>query len=288
MHGRAKCKILKEIRQAIADENDIPYITRECTYKGDCSGTCPKCESELHYLESELEKRRRLGKNVVVSALCSGLILCTTACAESDPFDHALAGMPEMDTPPYDDGNDTGYEDIELAGAAEEWPEEEYSNEAESDVPESPSDAYDGLKVFASTFNTNGVYNKAQSCPLYTAEDNVTLRALCTYHWNGGNGAEPGVIRIYDITDKEETLIGSWEATARGGSGASNVYWDIFPDIELQKGHKYHIKDSDPETWSNNEKSDYMGFVELYTDETANVNGGGFKFLKDVWDKLIH
>ncbi len=55
MLGRAKCKILKEIRQTIADENDIPYVTRECTYQGDCSGTCPKCESELRYLEQELE-----------------------------------------------------------------------------------------------------------------------------------------------------------------------------------------------------------------------------------------
>ena len=26
MLGKAKCKILKEIRQTIADENDIPYI----------------------------------------------------------------------------------------------------------------------------------------------------------------------------------------------------------------------------------------------------------------------
>ena len=29
MLGKAKCKILKEIRQKIADENDIPYVTRE-------------------------------------------------------------------------------------------------------------------------------------------------------------------------------------------------------------------------------------------------------------------
>ena len=50
MKGKNKCKILKEIRQKIADENDIPYVTRECTYRGDCKGTCPKCEAELLYL----------------------------------------------------------------------------------------------------------------------------------------------------------------------------------------------------------------------------------------------
>ena len=42
MRGKDKCKILKEIRQRIADENDIPYVTRECSYQGECTGTCPR------------------------------------------------------------------------------------------------------------------------------------------------------------------------------------------------------------------------------------------------------
>jgi hypothetical protein len=56
--GKQICKILKEIRQRIAEENDIELITSECTYKGDCEGTCPKCEAELRYLEQELERRQ--------------------------------------------------------------------------------------------------------------------------------------------------------------------------------------------------------------------------------------
>ena len=47
MLGKQKCRILKQIRQRIADENDIPYVTRECTFQGECRGTCPRCESEL-------------------------------------------------------------------------------------------------------------------------------------------------------------------------------------------------------------------------------------------------
>lgn len=86
MLGKAKCKILKEIRQKIADENDIPYVTRECTYQGDCSGTCPKCESELRYLERELERRQRLGKAVAVTALCAGITAGTAACGTEDPY----------------------------------------------------------------------------------------------------------------------------------------------------------------------------------------------------------
>lgn len=82
MRGKNKCKILKEIRQKIADENDIPYVTRECTYQGDCSGTCPRCEAELRYLEQELEKRKRLGKGVAVAAIAASLAL-NTGCVPS-------------------------------------------------------------------------------------------------------------------------------------------------------------------------------------------------------------
>ena len=56
--GKQICKILKEIRQRIAEENDIELITSECSYKGDCQGTCPKCEAELRYLEQELERQQ--------------------------------------------------------------------------------------------------------------------------------------------------------------------------------------------------------------------------------------
>ena len=81
MRGKDKCKILKEIRQRIADENDIPYVTRECSYHGECTGTCPRCESELRYLEQQLERRRSLGKRVSVAALCVGIALASAGCA---------------------------------------------------------------------------------------------------------------------------------------------------------------------------------------------------------------
>ncbi|MCR5404076.1 MAG: hypothetical protein K6E91_09725 [Butyrivibrio sp.] len=289
MLGKAKCKILKEIRQRIADENDIPYVTRECTYQGSCSGTCPKCESELQYLESELEKRRRLGKGVAVTALCTGIVIGTAACSGPGVFTQELGGAAE--TPPeswnYKD-NDEADQPEELAGAAEEWPPEDVQDEEKDVIPKTSDEAFGGLKSFASTFNNKGVYNGPQACPLYTAEDDVVLKAVSTYHWNGGAGAAPGAIRIYDITDDESVLIGSWDATARDGSGAQNVLWDVFPDIQLQKGHKYHIKDSDPETWSTNEDADNMGFVELYTDSDAVVAGGGFKLIMSAINKLVN
>ena len=71
--GKRTCKILKEIRQQIADNNEIEYITSECHFQGECKGTCPKCESEVLYLESELNKRRQLGKVVTVAGISLGI-----------------------------------------------------------------------------------------------------------------------------------------------------------------------------------------------------------------------
>ena len=41
MNGKSKCKILKEIRRQIAENNDIEFVTSECKYQGDCLGTSP-------------------------------------------------------------------------------------------------------------------------------------------------------------------------------------------------------------------------------------------------------
>ena len=83
MLGKQKCKILKEIRQRIADENEIPYVTHECRYQGECSGTCPRCESELRYLEQQLSLRASMGKRVAVTALCAGMALSTAGCGSA-------------------------------------------------------------------------------------------------------------------------------------------------------------------------------------------------------------
>ncbi len=84
MNGKQKCKILKEIRAEIARSNEIEYVTSECQHKGDCKGTCPKCEAELRYLEKELEKRQRLGKTVAVAGMAVGIALTAAGCV--DPF----------------------------------------------------------------------------------------------------------------------------------------------------------------------------------------------------------
>lgn len=84
MKGKDKCKALKQIRQMIADENDIEYVTRECTYQGECKGTCPKCEAELRYLEKQLEKKQALGKKVAIAGISAGMTATLCACDPAD------------------------------------------------------------------------------------------------------------------------------------------------------------------------------------------------------------
>ncbi len=76
--GKEKCKILREIRVKVAKENNIPFNTKECDFKGECTGTCPKCDSELVYLQNEIDKRSSMGK---VIALSAGMAISLSACA---------------------------------------------------------------------------------------------------------------------------------------------------------------------------------------------------------------
>jgi len=84
--GKQTCKILKEIRRQIAEANEIEYITSECRYKGDCLGTCPKCEAEVRYLEQQLRARSLAGKAIAlagISAASLAMLLPMTSQAQA-------------------------------------------------------------------------------------------------------------------------------------------------------------------------------------------------------------
>ena len=103
MNGKSKCKMLKEIRKKIAEENDIEYITSECKFQGNCRGTCPKCEAELKYLEDELKKRRNIGKKIAVAGIAVSMMISSTGCEIENLF-----GNREL-TGDMDIGNDYSY-----------------------------------------------------------------------------------------------------------------------------------------------------------------------------------
>ena len=74
--GKSTCKLLKDIRQQIADANGISYQPKECQHKGDCAGTCPACEEEIRYLEEQLRNKQRGGLGLKVAGIAAGV--CVT------------------------------------------------------------------------------------------------------------------------------------------------------------------------------------------------------------------
>ena len=69
MTGKEKCTILRNIRNEIAKANGIDFETTECTYEGECMGFCPKCDSEVRYLERELQRKAREGESIQLTGL---------------------------------------------------------------------------------------------------------------------------------------------------------------------------------------------------------------------------
>lgn len=95
--GKKICETLKGIRRDIAAANEIDYNPAECHHEGDCAGTCPKCESEMRWLEQQLQVRQRLGKAVKVAGLTLALTSFASSC---NPGGGQEAGYLEQ---PYND-----------------------------------------------------------------------------------------------------------------------------------------------------------------------------------------
>ena len=120
--GKRICKELKAVRRRIADENGIALDQPECTHTGDCSGTCPRCEAEVRYLEQALERRLRLGR----AATVAGISLTLAACGGSGGS--ALA----TDTPLQGDTS--------LPASGSDYPDDSLFVEGFEEEPEVPKE----------------------------------------------------------------------------------------------------------------------------------------------------
>ncbi|MBR4896858.1 MAG: hypothetical protein IKZ41_10530 [Clostridia bacterium] len=79
MTGKQKCAILKEIRRDIAAKNDISIRIEECTHKGECRGTCPRCEAEVRILERALEEKKKRGLRTAIAGVSAGILAASLA-----------------------------------------------------------------------------------------------------------------------------------------------------------------------------------------------------------------
>jgi hypothetical protein len=83
--GKITCEVLKKIRSEIAEANQIDYRSEPCSFKGACIGTCPKCESELQYLEHQLIKKQGSQKTALFAGVSLAIMSGFSACKQSDP-----------------------------------------------------------------------------------------------------------------------------------------------------------------------------------------------------------
>ena len=91
------CQTLKEVRKQIADANEIPYEITVCHHEGDCRGTCPKCESEVCYIENQLNIRRAAGKAVSLIGISLGISTAFTSCStKPDPHEEFIETEEEV------------------------------------------------------------------------------------------------------------------------------------------------------------------------------------------------
>ena len=82
-NGKGICAALKQVRKRVADTNGIVYAPKECHFEGNCNGTCPACEAEVHYLEHQLNLLRKAGKAVTVMGVALGMTF-TTGCKQGN------------------------------------------------------------------------------------------------------------------------------------------------------------------------------------------------------------
>lgn len=191
--GKKTCKILKEIRRQIAEANDIEYVVEECQYKGDCLGTCPKCEAEVRYLEQQLHQRQMLGKAVVLAGVSVGMFTLSSCNLNNktpgeqpvedtvwqdiapQPKEPKVERTPENSTTgmvgPEDDGTSVSkvkssvkFVAPVIKGDVEVLPKssKEKGLSVEKGNSEAESDSCDNYKP-----NENGVYDVVEEMPTY-------------------------------------------------------------------------------------------------------------------------
>ena len=112
MTGKQTCDTLKKIRRDIVEYNNFDIQISDCPHGNDvkCPGTCPKCEDEAKALERAINKRKKLGKKVVIAGISAGLIAGTVAC---EPIGSNKTSGLEGDIPATDTGTTDSADQLE-------------------------------------------------------------------------------------------------------------------------------------------------------------------------------
>jgi hypothetical protein len=126
-----------------------------------------------------------------------------------------------------------------------------------SATPTTPTAAA-AVKVFE-VGNVYGIRRGAKA-PTFTLDTATTITTVTDYHYVDGGGPTPGTIGLKDASGK---LYGPWPTTGIDGQGGvKNAFWQATPNALLPAG-TYTVVDSDPASWSTNDKAAGLGFVTV-------------------------
>ena len=106
-------------------------------------GTCPRCESELRYLEKQLERRAALGKTVTLAALCTGMALASSGCSPVNIVSNIISPGDDLSgAVPYNEPADTPEPYIEVETGEIDWPGDDIELMGEVAPFDFPEDTY--------------------------------------------------------------------------------------------------------------------------------------------------
>jgi hypothetical protein len=110
------------------------------------------------------------------------------------------------------------------------------------------------------TGNAYGI-RQGGTAPSFTLDKPATITNLTTYHFIDGGGPAPGTLSVKSADGK---VFGPWQATGLDGQGAvKNAFWETKPMEKVPAG-TYTVVDTDPGTWSTNDKAGGVGFTTLW------------------------
>lgn len=107
------------------------------------------------------------------------------------------------------------------------------------------------------TKNNDGVLNGPRQPAEFEIDKPFYVISIWDYHWNSGQGTTPGNI---ELQRSDGEVFGPWEVTA--ADEEQKINWTCQPNTRIPAG-KYTVIDSDPASWSWNERTAQRGMTKV-------------------------